>query len=607
MAFCLPKFNADKFIEALKSGKIDPQKLIDMTSEERRAFLEPIVGADNVHEVNAQLESKLLLQDQKAGLVNWAKKITGITEATRTDILSKISRMTNVLDPVNERAFLQDLAAKKLGADVTYDEASTIVKKSQEVQAAKNSYDPKQAETDLKADPQNRNAGWKSEDARLSYGKKIVDFQKYIGELKSKDRVSNFSLKSTPIKAFTAFSGLVKSLNATLDNTFFGRQGLKTLFTDPGVWADNIAKSFGDIKDEVTKTKTDIDPIDAIKAEVFSRPNAMNGNYSRMGLAIGIDSEEAFPSSLPEKVPLLGRLYNASKTAFDGAALRMRADLADRIIPNVENAGIDLKTAEDPKGVGELVNSMTGRGSLGKFGVLDKEVNVALFSIKLLKSQFDTLLKPAQIVTDAARNATGIFPVERTPVEEFVKKQAAVNLAKIVTGMSAILFTANMLYPGSVEFDPRSSKFGKIKIGSHTIDISAGLGSIVTLAARITPTKHGDTGGLFTHGIGFWSKSAAGNFTDLTAGKYGQQSAWDVINDFWAGKLSPVASILHDMWTGSTYSYTKPTLGGEAANLVTPLPLQTFEQLQEPNNATALGLMIASELGFSVSTTPTKK
>src|SRR3972149_6716897 len=128
MTYCLPKEFTEKFIEALKGGKIKPEELITMSSAERRAFLKDIVGEENASPTNALLESKILLKDQKTGMVNWAKQITGITEVARRDLVSKIEKMDRILDPVDARVFLEDLAAKKLGTEVTFEEAKEITR-----------------------------------------------------------------------------------------------------------------------------------------------------------------------------------------------------------------------------------------------------------------------------------------------------------------------------------------------------------------------------------------------------------------------------------------------------------------------------------------------
>lgn len=136
-AWCLPPKLANDFLEAIKSGDLDPAKLMDMASAERRAIFGKYVGAENAAEVNAQFESKMLLQDQKRGMVNWVNKIAGLTEPARRDILTQIQKLERVLQPEDAKAFLADLAEKKLGVAVTSDEARTIYELSQKAQMAK--------------------------------------------------------------------------------------------------------------------------------------------------------------------------------------------------------------------------------------------------------------------------------------------------------------------------------------------------------------------------------------------------------------------------------------------------------------------------------------
>ena len=52
MAFCLPKEFAKTFIVALREGKIVPEKLMEMSSIERRTYFESIVGKENAVEVS---------------------------------------------------------------------------------------------------------------------------------------------------------------------------------------------------------------------------------------------------------------------------------------------------------------------------------------------------------------------------------------------------------------------------------------------------------------------------------------------------------------------------------------------------------------------------
>src|SRR6266436_5151390 len=109
--FCLPKELTDKFKTKLISGEINPEKLSSMSSEERRTYFKEFLGADNAKQVNTLFESKLLLKNQQLGIINWAKQVAGMKPEVLKDILTKVNKMTEVLNPVSEKAFLEDLAS----------------------------------------------------------------------------------------------------------------------------------------------------------------------------------------------------------------------------------------------------------------------------------------------------------------------------------------------------------------------------------------------------------------------------------------------------------------------------------------------------------------
>jgi hypothetical protein len=136
-AFCLPQQDAAKFLAALKDGTINPEKLMDMSSEERRGFFEGIIGKENAPDVNALFESKMLLKDQQRGLVSWAKKVAGLNKKAKASLIDKISKLDRVLQPEDDKTFLADLAAQKLGTTVTADEARNIMDLARKAQAAK--------------------------------------------------------------------------------------------------------------------------------------------------------------------------------------------------------------------------------------------------------------------------------------------------------------------------------------------------------------------------------------------------------------------------------------------------------------------------------------
>jgi hypothetical protein len=570
MGFCLPKEFANKFLTALKDGTIDPAKLIEMSSEERRTFFKDVVGEADAKEVNALLESKLLLKDQKRGMVAWAKKVSGISETVRADMISRIQKMDKVLDATDQHSFLEDLAAKKLGTEISFEEAQTIAALSKKVADTKTAINP----TDPVGSP-----------SRLEYGAKYVALQNYVHELKLSN-ASTFkdtltSAKTNPrraaIDSISTLAGVAKGLKASFDNSFGGRQGFKAMFVHPTLWAKNFLQSFGYIAKQLGAKPSDNAVMNAIKADIFSRPNALNGTYKNMKLDVGLDTEEAYPTALPEKIPGIGRLYKASEVAYNGMAIRLRADIADQVIDIARNNNHDLTEDLNIKSLGRLVNSLTGRGSLGTLEKVGKTVNTLFFSPKSLKASFDFLTLHAADEMSA-----------------YSRMQAAKNLLKVTAGMAVIFGVAKALNPNSVDFDPRSADFGKIRIGDTRFDVSGGMSSLVTLAARLATMSS--------------KSSTTGKITPLNSGKFGATTGWDVVSNFATNKASPLAGTLLDILKGQDHNGNNPTVAGELTNLLVPLPITNVQELMtNPNAANPVLAEIADAIGFVTNTYSPKK
>lgn len=568
--FCLTKQASDRLKRAFKEGEIDPEKISSISSAERRAMLEKYVGKENSHQVNALFESKLLLKNQKAGYISWAKKVTGITQEVRRDLISKIERLDKVLDPKEEDKFLQDLAETKLGFKVTQEEAKNIAELSKGVTRAKEK---------MKED-----FTFPTDGDRLAYGIAQVNLENYFNE--SKLAAGRLSIFSNPLKktldVIKQSPGTLKSIVASLDNSFWGRQGVKVLLdirTSP-IWIKNFLKSWKDIGNEL-KGK---DAMELIKADIYSRPNALNGKYRVGKYGLDVLSEEAFPSSLPEKIPVFKRLFKASESAYNGAALRLRADLADRLIKIAEKQGVNTLDPKQAEGMGHLIGSLTGRGSLQMTEGQAKAANVAFFSIKFLKANIDTLTAHQ-------------FDSKATA---FTQKEARLNLVSMVATLTSVYTIASALDPNSVESDPRSTNFGKVKVFGHWMDITGGMASLVTLSARLAPTYHNNK-------LSWWSKNSSGAYTETGLGGYGKTTPLDVAESFLEGKLSPAAGVLRDVWKRQTFSGEPVTLKTEL-NSQLPLSYQLFEQLKkDPNSSSILGSMIFDALGFSTSSNTYQK
>lgn len=569
MPWCLIKSEADKLRKALKDGSVDPQKLAQMSSQQRQDLFATYTNRENAVQINTLFESKLLLKNQQRGYISWAKRVLGMSFPAKRDILSKIQRMDKVLDPGEENQFLRDLASTRLGIGVSREEAQNLAKLSKQIETNK--------------EQANSEGVFENESDRLKYGASVVALENYVRDLKLDAKKVTFQEHPVEyvLKAFGEVPGALKSAVASLDNSFFGRQGIKTLLDlrTSKIWVKNFVKSWGDIATELRGR----DAIDAIKADIYSRPNAINGKYKAGGYGLNVLSEEAYPSSLPEKIPLLGRLFKASESAYNGGALRLRADLADRLIAKAEEHGVNTLSREESAGIGRLVSSLTGRGSLGKFEPISKELNVLLFSAKFLKANIDTLT--AHQLDKKVRS------------NKFAREEAIKSTASIISTIAMVLTLAKFIDPDSVEEDPRSTNFGKVKIFGRWTDITGGMASLAVLASRLVPSQHNGE-------WGFWYKNSTGSYTKLGE-KYGGMTALDLAESFIEGKLSPVAGVIRDIWKGKDFSGKPITPEGELQNVLMPISVQTFIELtKDPETPVTdvMGAMLLDALGFSVAT-----
>jgi len=569
MSFCLPKHLVDDFVGKLKSGEINPQKLSKMTSAERNAYFTTFLGKDNAHKVNADFESKLLLKNQKQGIINWAKHAAGIKKDVQRDLISRAERMTEILKPETEDAFLGDLVERRLGIGVTVEEAGKIA------DLAKTASDNK---AKIKEDSPIRS------DDRIDYGAALVGFKEYVKGLKLESASMTLSeYMKSPWAITKALAGGFKTMKASVDASFALRQGYTTLLTKPKIWADVFIESFGIWGRELKG----LDGSALIKADVFSRPNAINGNYQKLKLDVGLETEEAFPRAWPAKIPAIGFLYKGSAAAYNGALLRMRADLADRFIADAQKAGVtDLKDS----GIGLLVNAMTGRGRVSMTPTQADAVNVAMYSVRYFKGQLNIL---SAGMSDAKMRGT------------YGQKQAANNLLRIIGIVGSIMTIAKLLDPDSVELDPRSNKFGKIylKVGDKRIgfDITGGMRSLVILASRAMITKR--------RGVwGQWWQSSSGRWYNMWDKKYGQMGVEDLVVQFFEGKASPLARVMLDTYRQETWDGSKPSFWKEAVDLVVPISgFNAYKTIKEAKDENLLWMAILAGLNMLGGGTTHKK
>ncbi len=575
--FCLLPEKVAEFRKALKEKEITIPSLLNMTSEERTALLSKYAG-DSAPQVNTLFEEKLVLKNRMIGIKNWASKVgeigkyspEGKAKLDKAISEYRAKQQERILNPKENEAFLNDLANKQLGTEVTQEEAKQVFELSKKVDDLKKNFDGEK---------------WTNETDRLNYGVSKVLYENYVSELKGegepfkevvKGRVQEFkntaegnvgkAVVDLGKDALKALNDNAVGLVASVDNSFLGRQGLKTLFTHPSAWWDGAKGSFID----AYKTMGGKNTMDALMADVYSSPNYLNGAYKDAGIIA--QNEEQFPTSLPEQIPGIGRVFKASEVAFKGSALRMRKDLYDLVSEMQTTNGVDMADVTNRKGLGTVINSLTARGKWGKYGE-SPIVKLVLWAPRMLKGNLDILTAHAG-----------------QDIPKFAKVEARWNLFKIAVSIATILGIAKAINKNSVEPDPTSSNWGKIMVndtkisriigvlsdfvgissnsqnGKTTYDVTGGLNSVVTAIARQLPKSLGG---------GATKSTVTGIKNDFGSG-FGQTSRFDAIIDFFTGKTTPLAKTVVDFAKGQNFKGQKPTLLNEMPGLFIPISIQNI-------------------------------
>ena len=338
---CLPKNLTDSFKTALKDGTLSPDKLSSMTSEERRAALENVVGKDNAKDVNALFESKLLLKDQQTGMIAWARETAGMKPEVQRDIISRINKLDTVLNPSEQKDFLADLAAKKVGATVSIEEANKISQLGKMAAEAKTA-------RDTNTTPQTIRAYGRAKGAFGDY----LDSLKPEGDQKITSKISNIL-------------NIPKSLlTSVLHFSAAGVQGWGMMSTGD-FWKAAVDQFKYFASEENYKNA---------QADISGHPDFDIAKRAGLGIT-SIDGklndrEEAIQSNLVQKASRYisdktgaPDFIRASSRAFTGFLNDVRFNRFEDLLNAARLKGTDVSKGSDvAEDIANVVNSFTGRG-----------------------------------------------------------------------------------------------------------------------------------------------------------------------------------------------------------------------------------------------------
>ncbi|MFN9113978.1 MAG: hypothetical protein ACK5XN_28265, partial [Bacteroidota bacterium] len=339
------------------------------------------------------------------------------------------------------------------------------------------------------------------------------------------------TLNRAMLSAFNLPKGLIASIDVSApfrqgiifmmtQNPLKSAQQLKQMF---GFWGNtkNYDKWLAELKAS--------DEYALIKASgVYI--SEQNGKLSAM--------EEVFANNLGNKIPLLGQSYKIKGAKLPGLNLYKRSEAAySGFLNNLrvqsfmdgaqllkENGYTIQNNPEVFKDWANYVNSATGRGNMNP--QLAVKLGPIFFSPRLIKARLEQIG-----VSDALALfglSDGFYMKMSPPARAMALKRmgAFMGVMGTIIGLAALYYNNDDDDKTSVELDPRSSDFGKLKFGNTRVDLTGGFATYYRAFGQFLSGKRKDIN--------------TGEIQKLNQG-FGKKTRFEVLQDFYGNKLSPFA------------------------------------------------------------------
>lgn len=326
-----------------------------------------------------------------------------------------------------------------------------------------------------------------------------------MGKVFGKDTVS-ILIKKRKAAGKAGWDKIVAGINlprailASYDLSAPGRQGILLLPMAPKQWIKSVGQGY--------RAFSSPEYADYIELQIKTDPYYKQAMKSKLDLTeIGgmWTTEEIFMSDFSHKIPGI----KASERAYVTTLNSLRFHTFKHFAQKWEGTG---KSSQDYKSLAGFINHATGRGDVKGLKKYYPILNAIFFAPRLQMGR-------VQVLGDLFTTTSA------------VRKLIAADLASFVGGGLLILSLLNMLRGVDVEPDPRSSDFGKIRIGNTRIDFWAGYQPLVRYTTQLI--------------LGQAKTAETKRLISVNRG--------EVVWRFIQSKLSPPAGIAVDLIRGETF------------------------------------------------------
>ena len=390
--------------------------------------------------------------------------------------------------------------------------------------------------------------------------KGLVYLEEVFGKNLIKDILAKRRMGLKFVDFATELVSIPKALLATADMSGFLRQGVVLVASHPILSAKAM-------KDTVLKFSFRPKMFNQYFQELYKHKYYSLMNKAKLAItkptAGGLGArEDLFISRILQKIPGIGHIVRFAERNYVGFLNKLRVDVFSLYADELISKGFTpTKNMNMFKSAAEIVNTFSGRGTLGRLDDMAKPLNTVFFSPRLISARFHAL-----------------SPLWYAKQPKPVRIRALKDFGKFVTvGMTTMALIK--LWGGDnidVELDPRSSDFGKIRIGNTRWDIWGGFQQWARTVAQIAAKETKST--------------MTGEIRVLDRSKYPFTTQKDVGQRFIENKLAPVPSLIKELMSGAkTFSGEDMTVGNTLWEKIIPMYIQ---DITDAYNEDGLGLAI---------------
>jgi hypothetical protein len=377
--------------------------------------------------------------------------------------------------------------------------------------------------------------------------------------------------------------GVSRAMLTSFDAGAFGRQaGLLNLIAGrQNITLGNLAANFAFSEKAASRYETALE----------SDPNYARALASKLALTSWrpgsslSDREEVYRSRLAKKIPGVG----ASERAYVTYLNVVRFSYFNKL---VETLSATEQTEANLQRIASHVNTMTGRGNLGKMEASAAAFAAVFFSPKYWWSRLQVLgglvYHPLDAMTGFRLGKDETRAARKIVAGEYGRLIAGVGVFYSLIALAKFGFGAED-DEFEVVTDPRSSDFGKIKIGNTRIDPMAGLLQNVVFISRMVSGSKVTVGGD--------EKALTGPDAAFKETRLGETIR------LLRTKLSPAAGSIANALDGQDVVGNKFNLETEILGSYIPMSMaETYASMRELGLAPGVAAGLLGFVGYSANT-----